>query len=66
MRDENGEVQRGGCAFLIGTILLSVFGLLTVMVLIAGDPSSPAFLPSIISAAVGLILIVIGKRAEGK
>lgn len=66
MRDEHGNFVKGGTAITVGTILVCIFGVLTLVVLIGGDPSAPAFLPSIILSAVGILLIVLGRTAQGK
>lgn len=66
MRDEHGNVVKGGTAITVGTILMSVFGVASLLILFSGELDSPAFLPSVIVSAVGLLLIVLGRTAQGK
>ena len=66
MRDEHGNTVKGGTAITVGTILICVFGVLTLMMVFAGSPDAPAFIPSVILTAVGILLVVLGRTAQGK
>lgn len=66
MRDEHGNTVKGGTAITVGTILISVFGIVSLLILFSGELDSPAFLPSVIVSAVGLLLVVLGRTAQGK